>query len=520
MNYLNTYEFIDQYIESVHDNIYVDKTLLIDKVSACISKRSEKFICITRPRRFGKTYNANMLAAYYTKGYDTKELFYNLNIAQTDNYLNHLNHYNVIYIDLSRMDDECSSYSEYITPIKEKLKEDLVNQYHITIGPYDHIYDWLSKTNEKFIVILDEWDSIFYENFMDDINNKKYLKFLKELTKDKSYIQLVYMTGILPIAKYSSGSDLNNFNEYNFINGFNYSEFFGFTEKEVKKLCDKYTHMKYDELEYWYDGYYSEDNKKLFNPRSVFKAMISGRCCNYWTETGPMSEISDCIENNVDAVKKDIIQLVSNIPVKIKLEGYSATNKELKTRNNILSAMVIFGFLTYHNGCLYIPNHELMLKYEEVLSRKSMGGVQDIVERSERILEATLNQDEEALAKMIEEAHDKEIDLFHYNDENSMACLLTLCYIKARDDYDIRREDKSGKGRCDMIFKPINDMPAIIIELKVNDTSESAIQQIIDKNYIQKVENNDEILLVGISYNTNSKHFEYKHHQVKIVKYK
>ncbi|MCD7839865.1 MAG: PD-(D/E)XK nuclease domain-containing protein, partial [Erysipelotrichaceae bacterium] len=168
---------------------------------------------------------------------------------------------------------------------------------------------------------------------------------------------------------------------------------------------------------------------------------------------------------------------------------------------------------------LLIPNHELMLKYEEVLTRKSMGGVQKIVKHSEQILEATLNQDEETLAQLIEESHDKEVDLFHYNDENSIACLLTLCYIKARDDYDIKREDKSGKGRCDMIFRPMYDGPAIIIELKVNDTPEAAIQQILDKNYIQEVENNSEILLVGISYNTNSKHPEYKKHQVKIISY-
>ncbi len=389
MNYLNTYEYIKLFDETIHDNIYVDKTLLIDKISACIGKRSEKYVCITRPRRFGKTYNANMLAAYYTKGYDTKELFENLNISKTKSYLKHLNNYNVIYINMSIMGDECSSYKEYITRIKGHIISDLRLQYHIDLQDGLPICDYFKETKDSFIFIIDEWDSIFYEDFMDEFQNKKYLKFLKELFKDMPYVQLVYMTGILPIAKYSSGSDLNNFKEYNFINDRKYTDYFGFTENEVKNICIKCTNIKYDELEYWYDGYYTMDNKKLFNPRSVTTALSNEYCDNYWTETGPMSEISDCIENNVDAVKKDIIQLVSGIPVRIKLEGYSASNKELKTRNNILSAMVIFGFLTYHNGCLYIPNHELMLKYEEVLARKSMGGVQDIVERSERILEAT-----------------------------------------------------------------------------------------------------------------------------------
>ncbi|MCD7893595.1 MAG: ATP-binding protein [Erysipelotrichaceae bacterium] len=516
MNYLNTYEFIELFDETVHDNIYVDKSLLIDKISACISKRSEKFICITRPRRFGKTYNANMLAAYLTKGYDTRSLFDHLNIAKTDNYLKHLNQYNVLYINMSIMGDECSSYKEYITRIKSNIISDLKLQYHIDLPEGLPICDYFKETKDSFIFIIDEWDSIFYEDFMDEFQNKKYLKFLKELFKDMPYVQLAYMTGILPIAKYSSGSELNNFKEYNFINDRKYTAFFGFTELEVNQLCNEYSEISYQELEYWYDGYYTMDNKKLFNPRSVSNALSNGYCDNYWTETGPMSEISDCIKNNVDAVKKDIVQLVSGIPVKIKLEGYSATDKELKSRNNILSAMTIFGFLTYHHGCLYIPNHELMLKYEQVLSQKNMGGVYDVVKRSEQILEATLTQDEVTLAKMIEEAHDKEIDLFSYNNENSMACLLTLCYIKARDDYDIRREDKSGKGRCDMIFRPINDhMPAIIIELKVNDTPENALSQIIDKNYMQKVEDCSEILLVGIAYNKKD-----KIHKVQFNKYK
>ncbi|MCD7892426.1 MAG: ATP-binding protein [Erysipelotrichaceae bacterium] len=514
MNYLNTDEYNLLFAETVNDNIYIDKSMLIDKLSSRIGMRSEKYVCITRPRRFGKTYNANMLAAYYTKGYDTKYLFDNLNISKSESYLKHLNSYNVIYIDMSIMGDECSSYKEYISRIKRNIISDLQLQYNIDLPEGLPICDYFKETKDSFIFIIDEWDSIFYEDFMDEFQNKKYLKFLKELFKDKPYVRLAYMTGVLPIAKYSSGSSLNNFTEYNFINDTNFTDFFGFNDDEVRSLCVKYPNITYEELEYWYDGYYGEDNQRLFNPRSVSNAFRNGICRSYWTETGPMSEIADCIKNNVDAVKKDIVNLVSGIPVKIKLEGYSATDTELKSRNNILSAMVIFGFLTYHNGCLYIPNHELMLKYEQVLSQKNMGGVYDVVKRSEQILETTLNQDEEALAKMIEEAHDKEIDLFSYNDENSMACLLTLCYLKARDDYDIKREDKTGKGRCDMIFRPLNDGPAIIIELKVNDTPESAIQQILDKNYIQEVKNCNEILLVGISYNKKD-----KIHKAKIEKY-
>ncbi len=501
LNVNNSQRMLKKYLRN---KIYVDKSLLIEEINPYLDT-GDNSICITRPRRFGKTYNANMLAAYYTKGLDSKELFDNLKISQCDDYLEHLNQYNVVYIDFSIMSRNCNSYHQYIDLITANIISDMESYYDIHLSPQYPLSAYFNQSNDSFIFILDEWDSIFYKNFMNDENKINYLEFLKDLVKDQPYVVLTYMTGVLPIAKYSSGSALNNFTEYNFINDRTFTDFFGFTEEEVRCLCDKYPNMTYEELEYWYDGYYDNNDKKLFNPRSVSNAFRNGYYDNYWTETGPMNEIADCIKNNVDAVKKDIIQLVSGIPVKIKLEGYSATDKELKTRNNILSAMVIFGFLTYHNGCLYIPNHELMLKYEQVLAQKNMGGVSDIVERSELILDATLNQDEDMLAQLIEEAHDKEIDLFHYNDENSIACLLTLCYIKARDDYDIKREDKTGKGRCDMIFRPMNDGPAIIIELKVNDTPESAIQQIIDKNYMQEIENYTDILLVGISYNKKDK---------------
>ncbi|MCD7893427.1 MAG: ATP-binding protein [Erysipelotrichaceae bacterium] len=520
MYYLNTKEPVEKFMNISDNPLYVDKSLLIDKLASSVNNGLGHDVCITRPRRFGKTINANMLAAYYCKNYDTKATFDKLKISQMTSYHKHINKYNVIYIDFSRMDDDCSSYNDYITPIKNGLKADLISQYHINIESYDRIFNCFNKTNDKFIFILDEWDFIFYKDFISEKDKEKYLDFLKDLVKDQNYVVLTYMTGILPIAKYTSGSSLNNFKEYNFLNDRKYSEFFGFTKDEILKLCQQYSYMKYEDLEYWYDGYYTKNNIKLFNPRSVYNAFDNEYCDNYWAETGPMNEIADCIKNNIDAVKKDIVQLVSGIPVKIKLEGYSATDKELKSRNNILSAMVIYGFLTYHDGCLYVPNHELMLKYEQVLAQKNMGGVHDIVERSERILEATLNKNEEILAQLIEESHDKEIDLFHYNDENSMACLLTLCYIKARDDYDIKREDKTGKGRCDMIFRPMSNEPAIIIELKVNDTPESAIDQIISKNYVQEVEKCDEIILVGISYNSDSTHPKYKKHQCKIVQYK
>ncbi|WP_049945611.1 AAA family ATPase [Candidatus Stoquefichus massiliensis] len=399
--------------------------MLILNISNNNQVRDNKYICITRPRRFGKRINANILAAYYTKGYDSHELFDDLKIAKAENYENHMNKYSVIYIDFSILPDPCDSYQQYISWIKSALIHDLQTMYHIDYIANAPISYTLNQTHDTFIFILDEWDSIFYKDFMSEKDKIDYLQFLKGLLKDQPYVDLVYMTGVLPIAKYSSGSELNMFREYSFMNDPIYDKYFGFSEDEVKELCQKHKKHTYEELQYWYNGYYLSNGDRLFNPQSVNNALSDGVCCNYWTETGQMNEIADCIEHNVDEVREDIVNLVAGNPVRIELNGYSVTDLKLDTRDEILSAMVVFGFLSYHDGYLTIPNYELMQKFNHVLSRKSMKGVKEIVDQSQKMLEATLNQDGETVAYLLEIVHDQEIPFLVYKDENSLACVVT-----------------------------------------------------------------------------------------------
>ncbi|MBO5277890.1 MAG: AAA family ATPase [Lachnospiraceae bacterium] len=513
MYYLNTDVPYMTYKEAVNSEIYVDKSLMIEKISR-VFRTNGKYICITRPRRFGKTINASMLGAYYTEGIDSGSLFDNLKIAQTADYLKNKNKYNVIYIDLSRMPNQCASYAEYIEYIIYKLVSDLKEAYGIQENPYLSVADMFAETGESFVFIFDEWDSVFYKEFMDKKDKDNYLFFLKDLLKDRPYVEMAYMTGVLPIAKYSSGSELNMFDEYNFMNDNVYDDYFGFQEDEVRTLCDNYGTVPYEEMKKWYDGYYTGEGKALFNPRSVSKALMRGKCLNYWTESGPMNEVADCIEHNVDAVREDIVKMVAGIPVAVKLMGYSVAELQLDTRDEILSAMVVYGFLTYYDGMLRIPNRELMEKYQGVLARKSMGAVKQIVEQSEEMMKATLAGDEKKVAAILETVHDKEIPFLQYNDENALSCVITLCYLYAREEYDIEREAKSGKGYCDYLFIPKKkEGTAIILELKVGSSCEEAIEQIRKKNYIQRVQHCRNILMVGINYDKE------KHHQCKIIQY-
>lgn len=506
MYYLDNSVSYVQFEKALGSEIYVDKSLLIEAVSSKI-RTGNSYICITRPRRFGKTINANMLGAYYTKGYDSACLFDQLSISKSACYREHMNQYHVIHIDFSRIPDFCPDYQAYFSSIVRKLRRDLEEAYpKLSQQEYDSISDMLRDTGDSFIFILDEWDSIFYEEFMGNKEKNHFLKFLKVLLKDQPYVDLAYMTGVLPIAKYSSGSELNMFDEYTFMNDNIYDHYFGFHEDEVKKLCEEKRTVPFEEVKRWYDGYYSSSGGSIFNPRSVSKALTRGVCLNYWTETGPMNEIAECIEHNVDEVREDIVKMVAGIPVEVELEGYSASELQLNTRDEILSAMVVYGFLSYYDGNLRIPNHELMEKYQRVLSRDSMGVVKEIVDRSKEMLEATLACDADKVSAILEEVHDREIPFLQYNDENSMSCVITLCYLYARKDYEIEREAKSGKGYCDYLFRPRKSgKPAIILELKMGGTCQEAIDQIRKRNYIQKTGNCNEIILAGINYDKKEK---------------
>lgn len=506
--YLNTNVPQGMFEQAVNSKIYVDKSLLIDKMSECIGTLN-KYVCITRPRRFGKTINAHMLGAYYTKGCDSRKLFDKLAIAKAESYQRHLNQHNVIYIDFSRLPDPCHNYDDYIQYVKACLTDDLENCYGVRKKPGMPIGDLFAATGEAFIFILDEWDSIFHQDFMGKKEKTLFLDFLKGMLKDRLYVEMAYMTGVLPVAKYSSGSELNMFREYSFMNGCVYETYFGFLEEEVRALCEQQENISYKELADWYDGYRVKDGRHLFNPRSVNLALSDGVCLNYWTATGPMDEISDCIEHNVDEVREDIVRLVAGESVAVRLNGYSAVESQLRTRDEILSAMVVYGFLSYHNGKLRIPNRELMEKFEGALARDSMGAVKSIVDRSKEMLEATLDGDEKRVAEILENVHDQEIPFLSYSDENSLSCVVTLCYLAARECYIMEREAKSGKGYCDYLFLPRKQKdPAIVLELKVGDTCDAAIAQIRAKNYSQKARERGakEIILVGISYDKEKRH--------------
>jgi len=499
----------NSFTKAANDEYFVDKSELIEKINKLIGSSSQ-FLCITRPRRFGKTINAMMLESYYSKNANFKDLFDKLKISDSESYLTHLNKHNVVYLNFSNPLNKSENYNEFIDGFYNQIVNDLEELYkvnidrNITLGKI--FEDISSQTGEGFIFIIDEWDYIYNNNLFTEQERDKYLLFLKDLLKDRPYVELCYMTGVIPIAKYSTGSALNMFQEFTFLNDNIFHKYFGFTTEEVENLCKKQNNVTFQELKEWYDGYKIQ-NIDIYNPRSIISALTRGICQSYWTNTGPMDEIIYHINQNIEEVKNDVVQMVSNIPVEIRLKGYSAEQLTLETRNQILSAMTVYGFLTYHDETLEIPNKELMIKFDDALEDKSMNEVSKLVLRSDEMLKATIRQDVDKMVEIIQEAHDINIPIIKYNDENSLACIITLVYLSARSKYKIIREMPAGIGFADFIFFPKNiSKPAFIIELKKNSTSEEALRQIFEKRYDEALKDYTGLkLAIGISYDSNLK---------------
>lgn len=507
---------------------FVDKSMMLKELFPLVEEGGE-CICITRPRRFGKTVMANMISAFFNRSYDSADIFDTLAVANEEGYEKYRNQYPVIHILFNDVMQTCHSYEEYIDRIEKQLLTDLKAAYpEADIEGETSVAAALlnilaENETARFIFVLDEWDFIFHQSFATDENKKSYLLFLRNLLKDRPYVLLAYMTGILPIAKYSSGSELNMFLEYTMATEEKYSQYFGFTEEEVDLLYDKYCrrtketkHLTREGLKDWYDGYYSKSGRRLYNPRSVVTALKNNNFGNYWTSSGPYDEIYYYIEQNSSAVRDDLVLMAAGNAVPVKIWEYAATSMDLQTKEEIFSAMVVYGFLTYQNGKVSIPNRELMDKFSVMLRKEpSLGYVYRLAKESSRMLQATLAGDTETMAEILELVHDTEIPLLSYNNETELTAIVNLVYLAARDTYRVEREDKAGKGYVDFIFYPETDKNAdcIILELKVDHTPEEAIRQIKDKKYGLKFQGkigedsrySGRILAVGISYDREKK---------------
>lgn len=497
---------------ALNSEIYIDKSQLIEYTNKKLFTE-QQFICVSRPRRFGKSMAANMLTAYYSRGCDSREMFSNLKISETESFEKHLNKYNVIHINMVNFMNKGNSISEALDYLSRRILHELKKEY----GDVD-CFDWndlisvleeiFQEKQVPFIFIIDEWDCVFRVHKNNSDSQTKYLDFLRNLLKDQSYVALAYMTGILPIKKYGEHSAINAFYEYSMVDAEPISEFTGFTESEVKELCEKYN-KSFSEMKRWYDGY-NLNRISIYNPKSVVESIVRGQFNNYWTSTETYEALKVYIEMNFDGLKDTIIELLAGQKAVIDTTTFSNDMVTFETKDDVLTLLVHLGYLTYnfYTKEVSIPNYEISEQFASTIKVMGWSEVADSLKLSDELLKATLNCDEEKVAELIDKAHSENTSILKYNDENSLSCVISLAYYSARKTYTIERELPAGKGFADLVFRPRKNSsnPAIIVELKYDKSAEGALEQIKNKQYADCLKNySGEILLVGINYHKDTK---------------
>lgn len=490
--------------------IYVDKTGMVAFTNSVLSGE-HKNICVSRPRRFGKSMAANMLVAYYDRSCDSRELFSNLQIAEDSSFEEHLNKYNVIHINMIDFLSRADSIDELIDYLQKRLLWDIKKEYaDVDCFDWNDLVDVLetiySEKRIPFIIVIDEWDCIFRKYPNDIEEQKKYLDFLRFMLKGKRYVALAYMTGILPIKKYGEHSALNMFDEYSMTNQRELAEYTGFTEEEVEALCQEYD-MPYEQTKQWYDGY-DLKGVQIYNPRSVVMSMLGHDFDSYWTKTETYEALKKYIQLDMYNLKELVTRLIAGESVLVNPEKFQNDMTTLESADDVLTLLVHLGYLTYdfYGQKVSIPNQEVQKEFINCIEDGGWEPVMDAIRSSEELLQATLDGDEEKVASMIEQAHQENTSILKYNDENALACVVSLAYYAAKKEYFIYRELAGGKGYADMVFVPRKhvDKPAMIVELKWNKSAHAAIEQIKNRQYVESLKGYaGEILLVGINYDAD-----------------
>ena len=509
--YLNP-ENVD-FQKSLNSEIYIDKTELIAYTNKKLNTE-QGYICVSRPRRFGKSMAANMLTAYYSRGCDSRGLFQGLKIAMHPDFEKHLNQYNVIHLNMRDYLTESENMKQLIQFVEDDLLDELQQEFSDLRMPRRKtlvkvLEQAFAQYKIPFVFIIDEWDCIFRVHKSDAASQKEYLDFLRNLLKDKSYIALAYMTGILPIKKYGEHSAINVFYEYSMTDASPIEEFTGFTEQEVRQLCEQYN-MPFSETKKWYDGYCA-DGVSIYNPKSVVEAMLRGKFSNYWAQTETYEALKIYIQSNEFGVQDVILKLLAGEKEKIDTTTFSNDMVTFATKDDVLTLLVHLGYLTYNAETkeIWIPNDEVMEQFISTVKVMGWGSVVTALETSEKLLQATLSGDEETVAELIEQAHQANASILKYNDENALSCVISLAYYSAQKNYTLHREMPTGKGFADIVFEPNRNcnLPAMIVELKWGHSAEEAVEQIKRKDYLDCLQNyHGEVLLVGVNYDKEKRH--------------
>ena len=504
-----------KFLMARQSEIYIDKSGIISKLNRYM-RTEGRFVCVSRPRRFGKSLTANMISAYYDRTANAAETFKGLKIVEDGTFAGHCNSYDVIQINIQDFLSRSKDIDGLLALLKSRLLKELLREYPDDYMDSGDLIDTMSeifgKTRRPFVIVIDEWDAVFREYRHRKDWQEEYLDFLRTWLKDKDYVGLSYMTGILPIKKYGTHSALNMFREFSMENPRELAGFTGFTSDEVYGLCKSYN-RSFEECRSWYEGYHFAEVGEVYNPRSVVEAMLSGTFDTYWNQTETFEALKVYIEMNYDGLREAIIALMSGERQRINTKHFANDMTSFSNKDDVLTLLIHLGYLGYdtETKSVFVPNNEILHEYGNAVSVGGWDKITEAVKKSEDLLTATLNMDEKGVAKGVEDAH-FETSHLTYNDENALAYTLSLAYYTSRQKYVVMRELPTGKGFADLVFLPrptYANLPALIVELKWNKNAVTAVSQIKEKKYAKILEGyTGDILLVGISYDKATREHE------------
>ena len=499
--------------EAISSKIYVDKTGLLAYTNSCLNT-GQKYLCVSRPRRFGKSTTANMLAAYYGMGEDTSALFSDFAISRDASFPLHRNRYHVISLNMQSFLSRSKNLPGMLDKISLYLCRELLRAYPDIdyMDPEDLVeilQDIHADTGIPFVFIIDEWDCIFRERKQEAKEQKQYLDFLRLLLKDQSYVALAYMTGILPVKKYGTHSALNMFDEYSMTNPAALAEYVGFTQEEVKELCGKFG-MNFEEAKRWYDGYSFPRERHVYSPRSVVQSMLNGCFDTYWNQTETFDALRTYIVMNFDRLQDSVTELLAGGSIRVDTGSFSNDMTTFHSADDVLTLLIHLGYLAYDfdKKSVHVPNKEVAEVFAAAIKTSGWSYVAGALENSDRLLRAIWKREEETVAAGIEAAH-LDTSILTYNDENSLSCTIALALYCAEEYYLSVREMPAGKGFADIVYLPRPqhvEKPALVVELKWNRDAEGAIRQIQEKQYPEILRKfAGKILLVGVNYDKKTK---------------
>ena len=383
--------------------IYIDKTGLLEYLNESIGT-PKNCIALSHARRFGKSHAAGMIDAYYSRGCDSSKLFDGTEISESADYKKYMNKYNVIHIDVSSFwdfykDNIVEKMIEYVVDDIKEVFDDEIDYNKMLNLILMNVY---KKSNIPFVIIIDEWDCVIRNSEDRDLVHK-YLQFLHSLFKSeesKAFLALAYITGILPIKKIKDESALNNFDEYTMLKSKPITKYYGFTENEVRILCEEYD-MDFETTKAWYNGYLI-DGIHMYNPNSVAMAIRKTEFDSYWKNTSSFASINTFITMNYTGLKDDIMTMLSGGKVRVNTNTFQNDFSTVASKDDALTALLHLGYLGYdaERKSAYIPNYEVATAFEAALQTGAWSEIANTISRCDELLMETIDGNAEKVAEI------------------------------------------------------------------------------------------------------------------------